>query len=137
MKLFKMLQFSALLFSILIVGIFCEAEESDTFKQKKLKLRQEIDKTILDIDQELVVLHEHLEKEIEDRKPLIKNKIQELQAAREKLESTKENLDDVSESEWKSFKEKVQSDLNNISVKLQDIKMKRLKDVPPKQPVYP
>lgn len=93
----------------------CGDEESQKFVEKKLELRQRMDETILNIDTRLEEFQEELENtQDEERSYQIKKDMNKLKLFRDDLNDKLEKMKNVTEYDWKLFKERAGNKINEV-----------------------
>ncbi len=128
MKSRTMILSTALPVLLLFMFSACAEQEPEGFTQQKLDLRQKIDETILDIDQELEELHKSiaLAETTGDttRIKAVENNINKLKAAREKLLTRLSALEEVAQQDWLAFEQETKQVLTEAERKLMAAEVK-------------
>jgi hypothetical protein len=119
----------------ILIFISCEGEETESLKKAKLEFRQEIDQTILEIDEEMENMQEKIEFMEDYASDVVKDRQQYLKNVRQKLRERSDSLALITEKDWMKYKSKVKQKIEQVEDSL--ITWTDGQTEIPEPPVYP
>jgi len=122
-------------FSFLLIGIInqCAKKESESFRQKKLQTRMNVDKTILRIDKEIMSLRQQLPPDASSGVDPLHKRIIMLEDIRNRLLKQTHGIDTVKEAEWNPLKDRIKSTISQVdsNISLWENEMEEESQTPP------
>jgi len=101
------------------ISITCTTKEAEDFAQKKLDLRQKVDRKILAIDEQLEKLYEKMNLQDSTQKIQSQAEINKLIGLRADLDSILDQMPNITQNEWVNFNDSTNHVLANTDSTLE------------------
>ncbi len=108
------------LFAVLVLPAACKKTD-ERLIQQKLDLRQRMDEMILEIDRALEKMHDKMTIQDSMEKQRTKEDIKILKSLRTRMDSTLDEVNDVSGKAWMDFKQKTDTFISHSDSTVEEI----------------
>ena len=105
-------------FIFLFAAACGKSEQQSGFEQSRMEMREEINKTIANIDKRITGMRDQMAQATEEERQDIQDQIGKLEQSRKNLANRMEELRTATEEKWDEFRQETADMLNDVEQEL-------------------